>query len=242
MSFFWPVGLSTGYTYSPMELHSMRMVGAVALLAILIVLFAIAWKKNWRSVCFGLIWFTVCIAPYSQIIPYQIVRADHYMYYALIGLAILFAWGIVSFLGEDRRRKAAILILGAIAIVLGPITLDHLQYYQTPYQYARRFVDTQGWAPSVEVLLARVHEFEGNYELAERSLLLAIENFEEPFKSGLRLKLANLYLKMHRIGEAKAQAGLIPPNSPNREYAQRFLKSLQTKEIEEDGNYTDSKK
>jgi protein O-mannosyl-transferase len=234
LSFFFPLGLATGYTYSPMELHSIRMLGAVALLAVLIALFAIAWKKKWRSICFGLVWFSVCIAPFSQIIPYQIVRADHYMYYALIGLAILLASAVVSIFGKERRRKVAIPILGVITIVLGPVTLNHLQHYQTPYKYIQRFVDTQGWAPSVEIISARVHEFYGNYELAERSLLLAIENFEEPFKSGLRLKLANLYLK--------AQIQLIPPDSPSWGPAKRFLMSIQTKESEKDGNYGDSKR
>jgi hypothetical protein len=201
----------------------------------LVALFAVAWKRNWRSVCFGLAWFAVCIAPFSQIIPYQIVRADHYMYYALIGLAVVLASALVSVV-PHHHRIVAIPILAIITVLLGPVTLNHLQYYRTPYEYVQRFVDTQGWAPSVEIMLARVHEFYGNYEMAERSLLLAIDGFEEPLKSGMRVKLANLYLKTNRREEAVTQLRLIPSDNVNWGPAQLFLKSIQNRDGQRDKN------
>ena len=229
-SFFCPWGLSPAYTYSPLELHSARMSGAVALLAVCVGLFAIGLTRKWRSTCFGLVWFCVCIAPFSQIIPYQIVRADHYMYYALIGLSTVVASALVSLRGNEHSGRWGAPIVAGITIVLGPITINHLQYYQTPFKYMQRFVDTQGWAPSVEVMAARVHEFNRNYESAIQSLRRAVEAHEEPFKSSLRLKLANLYLKVGRGAEAKFQIQLIPPDSPTWRPAQRILLNIGSKE------------
>jgi len=166
-SFIFPFGLSTGYSYSPAELSSYRIVLAVLLDSGLLILLIESWRRRWRPICFGLLWFGICIAPFSHIIPYQIVRADHDMYHALIGLALVASATIISALRLVQRRKGAVLAMGAMTTALAVLTLTQLQHYRTPYAYIQRFVDTQGWAPSVEILRARVHQFYGHFDAAE---------------------------------------------------------------------------
>lgn len=226
VSFVFPIGLSTGYTYSPGELHSWRMLGALTLLAALVALFVISWKRRARSICFGLLWFSICVAPFSQVIPYQIVRADHYMYYALIGLAIVAASAIVSALDLERRRRLTIVVIGALTVVLAPLTLTQIRHYRTPYAYIQRFVDTQGWAPSAEVLKARVHQFYGDFGAAERCLAIAIENVNEPVRAGLRLRLADFYVRMGRLEDALIQIDLISHDSPSRPQADKARQTI----------------
>lgn len=225
-SFFFPFGLSTGYSYSPAELGSFRMLGAVILVAGLLILLLVSWKRRWRIICFGLLWFGICIAPFSHIVPYQIVRADHDMYHALIGLAVVTSAALVSGLKLENRRKGALLAVGAMSAGLAVLTLSQLQYYRTPYAYIQRFVDTQGWAPSAEILLARVHQFYGHYDAAERSLRKAIEHLNEPLRSGVRLSLADLYVRGGRFEEALAQVDFIPQDSPNGPAAARAREAI----------------
>jgi glucan phosphoethanolaminetransferase (alkaline phosphatase superfamily) len=225
-SFFFPFGLSTGYSYSPAELSSYRMVLAVIVALGLLILLVVSWTRRWRAICFGLLWFGICIAPFSHIIPYQIVRADHDMYHALIGLAIMTSGALIAALNLEKRSKGALAVIGALATALVILTLAQLQYYRTPYAYIQRFTDTQGWAPSVEILLARVHQFYGHFDAAERSLRKAIDKLNEPLRSGVRMSLADLYARRGRLDEALAQVELIPPDSPSFPQAEKALQAI----------------
>ena len=91
--------------------------------------------------------------------------------------------------------------------------MNHLRHYSTPFNYIQRFVDTQGWAPSAEVLKARVHGFRGESEAEAEALTTAIPHYPEPLASKMRLQLADIYLKLDRLDEAEKEIDRVAPNS-----------------------------
>jgi protein O-mannosyl-transferase len=211
-SFIVPINLSPAYSYHPMEVLSWRMVAAATVLFLWIGFLAIAIRRKWRSITFGLLWFTICMVPTSQIIPTTNLRADHYMYQGLMGLALIVGAGIVSIMGKERERKFIMPVVATLVVVLAPITLNHFEHYSTPVKFCERFVHTQGWSPSAEAILARVYNIKGENELAEKSYKKAIDHFLEPTKSSLRTELAGVYIREGRLDEALAQLDLIPPD------------------------------
>jgi hypothetical protein len=225
-SFFAPVALSTGYTYSPVELSSSRMLIAAVSMSLLALLTVVAWRRSWRILVFGLLWFSLCIAPFSQIIPYQIVRADHYMYHPLIGLAIIVAAWLDRAAATLQIKRALVPVTAALALILVPVTIYHLGNYASPHAYIDRFAQTQGWAPSVEVIRARVFEFQGNTQSAKKAFLRALDNYDEPHKSYVRLQLSRICLGEGRRDEAKSYIEQIPPGSPYARVARKIMDTL----------------
>ena len=205
-SFIAPLNLSPAYSYNPMELMSWRMVVAGAVMVSWMALFVIAIRRKWQWITLGLLWFTICMLPTSQIIPTTNVRMDHYMYQGLIGLALMVSAEVVSMIGKKRERKFILPTVAALVVVLVPITMNHLEPYSSPVKYYERFVQTQGWSASAEAILARVYNIRGQYELAEKSYKKAIDHFLEPTKSSLRLELVGVYIHRGSAGQGRSPA------------------------------------
>ncbi len=227
-SFFVPIGLSPAYTYNPADLYSFQTLLAVLLPIMLFGLAVVAWKRQWRGVVFGLWWYAICFLPFSQVIPIMIVRADQFMYHTLIGLALITSTGIVALLTENRARKFKVLVIAAMVACLAPITLNHLHYYSTPFAFVQRFIDTQGWAPSAEILLARVHNFQGEQEAEAECLNRAVSHYGEPRASKIRLRLAQIYLEQGRFEDALRQAQRVVGEGPLRDAAARVIQSIES--------------
>jgi protein O-mannosyl-transferase len=226
-SFFVPIGLSPAYTYNPADIFSFQSFLAVLLPIALTGVLVVAWKKKWRNIVFGLWWYAICFLPFSQIIPIMIVRADQFMYHTLIGPALITSAGIIALLNEDRARRLKILVIAAMVAFLAPLTLNHFHYYSTPFAFVQRFVDTQGWAPSAEVLLARVHNFRGEQEAEAECLSRAVSHYGEPTASKIRLRLAEIYREQGRWEDALKQAQGVVGEGGLREAAARMIQSIE---------------
>lgn len=228
LSFFFPLSLSTGYVYRPEDLYSWHIlaVGAVLcmVLATIVVGFrAVTSRKEWRLAAFGLSWLLITYFPMSQIIPFQIVRSDHYMYNSLAGLGLFVA--VLSFrcIGMDRARKNVLPVLGGVCVLLAPLTLAQLKHYSSPFNYISRYTNTQGWDSSAAALLARVYSYRGQYTESIEQYMLAIANEVEPFRSSLRLQLAWAYVKIGRFAEAREQLQHAQAHARSQEQTDQIL-------------------
>lgn len=226
VSFFVPIRLSTSYTYRLADLYSWKMALAALTVGCLFILLLVRARKGLSSVVFGLSWFVVCLLPVIQIIPFQIVRADRYMYHSMIGLALVAGSVLLTVTGAPRRRWAFIVILSVIVLALAPLTSIHLQNYSTSVKYVHRFVQDQGWNPSAEALLGRVYFFRGRYEMAARLLRSAVAGEEEPRKSARRLELAEVYRKMGRLEDARAELQRVPADSPVKPKVSQLIREI----------------
>jgi hypothetical protein len=227
LSFLIPTNLSTAYIYSPMDLYSWHVAVAALILFVIGCALIMAFHKGWRSLFFGLSWFIVLFLPVSQVIPFQIVRADHYMYNCIVGLGI--AVGSVAILAVGRRKKsehaiAAILIITA---AYAPLTFMQLEHYSTPFKYINRFVATQGWDSSAASLQARVHQFRKEYDLAAEQYNLAIDHEVEPTRSALRLQLGRVLMSLGRYTEAQQHLDLIQEGTQTLLQAERLKNAIE---------------
>jgi hypothetical protein len=226
-SFLWPVGLSPAYTYHPAELYSIRLVAAIAIIGAMGSLTYLSIKKGWREILFGVCWFTLGILPNVQIVPTLTVRADRYMYHAMTGLSIALIGLLLRLAPRPRKQLAAMILFVLIPVLLGPATLTHLGHYSNSVRYVQRFIDTQGWAPSTEIILGRVYALSGQYEKAARSLRIVVDFYEEPHRSKYRYQLAYVYIQMGKWKDALKELNQISPENPLKKRAEALEKALE---------------
>ncbi|NQT17345.1 MAG: hypothetical protein HQ582_31615, partial [Planctomycetes bacterium] len=91
----------------------------LGLIAIGLTLVALWTFRRRTGVLFGLLWFTVALAPSSQVMAHHIHRADRFLYLPLAGLvlALTVGWGPLA--SRLRRPAAAVgaLALGAVVLI-----------------------------------------------------------------------------------------------------------------------------
>jgi len=110
-------GLYHPFAYNTLDIQKISPVffGALIILAISITAF-FKCRKNYKPVAFGIMWFFVAYAQYSNVIPICNIVSERYMYLSSLGFAIIMAflflkvWGIIN--KSEKYRK----ILRAAAI------------------------------------------------------------------------------------------------------------------------------
>jgi protein O-mannosyl-transferase len=117
----WPADLAPYYPLTPDSLSTSTVAGSAALL-ILLTAGALVGAR-WRPyLAVGWLWYLGTLFPVSGVVQLaSYVMADRYTYVPLIGLFILFAWGIADLVPQALRRPvlapAAIGLLLAAAVV-----------------------------------------------------------------------------------------------------------------------------
>jgi len=223
VSFFLPWGLSPAYTYNPADMLSLKTLLSALFLCAAVFLAVVGFKKDRRELVLGIGWYAVCFLPISQAIPIMIVRADQFMYHSLIGLALVAVSGIVALVGTERATRLRLLLVCALAACLVPVTLNHFKHYVTPFAYIDRFVETQGWAASAEVLRARVYGFRGDYLSEAQALEKAIPQYDDPLASQLRIRAAVSYLRLGMMDRASDLLARVPADSAHRNEADHWM-------------------
>jgi len=122
----YPVSLSVFYPY-PKPPGSLAAFGGILVILLLTLMF-FKLRKSKSYLLFGWLWFLVGLLPVMGLIQQaQHLVADRYMYIPLIGLSIIFVWGIYDAI---RKIKGAIIIFSAISFVV-IISLAVLSFKQT---------------------------------------------------------------------------------------------------------------
>ena len=104
----------------------------------LIAMLVLVWRKGWwrthRELVFGLAFFTICIGPYLQIIPYgKAIMAERYTYMSYLGL--FFALGILLERWEAKSLSNQLgkIKFGLVALVCGLfawLTLNYIPVWE----------------------------------------------------------------------------------------------------------------
>jgi len=113
----WPTNLAVFYPH-PMEAISLWWVGAASLLLLgaTAVLGRLAAQHPYAIV--GWLWFLGTLVPTLGLVQVGMQsRADRYMYFPLIGLAIIAAWGAVDIAKRNRVPEAALRTVGVLVIL-----------------------------------------------------------------------------------------------------------------------------
>jgi tetratricopeptide (TPR) repeat protein len=125
-----PFRLSPLYPY-PASVPWYFYVSILTVPAYLILLYY-AWKRNWKAIVFGTVFFTVNIIFLLQILGAgQGFLADRFTYIPYIGLFFIFAYYSEKYLFESRKLKNLALVSWAVyLLVLGSISWNQTKIWK----------------------------------------------------------------------------------------------------------------
>jgi hypothetical protein len=200
---FWPQDMTIFYPF--MEHIPLWQIIGSALLIIIISVAVIATAKRTPHFFVGWFWFAITMVPVigiiqiSQTTPYAM--ADRYHYLPSIGMAVLLAWGVPSFMESDRVRKrilfpAAIIFLA----VMGLLSWRQCGYWQNSITL---------WNHSLQVVKHNylAHHNMGLALFDQGKFKEAVEHYSEairlkPDEAVFRYNRGNAYAKLDRHQQA----------------------------------------
>jgi len=114
----WPTHLSIAYA----KARPQAFFDAEVILGVIAVGLTCAglWKlRRQKLALFGLLWFILALGPTLQIMPHHIHRADRFLYFPLVGLAIMMAMGLRPLASVLKGRVAPVVIaaLGLLSLL-----------------------------------------------------------------------------------------------------------------------------
>jgi tetratricopeptide (TPR) repeat protein len=127
---FWPVDLAVVYPYGhSFPLWQILVSCFILTLIIAIVIYVI---KKKRFLFVGWFWYLGTLIPVIGLVQLSdISRADRYTYLPSIGIAIMLAWGIPSFIKTDGARKKILFPAGmAVLAILAVLTWQQCGYWK----------------------------------------------------------------------------------------------------------------
>ena len=128
---FWPDNLTFFYQFPP-EVPMWEVVGALTFILIITIL-GLKYIKKFPYIIFGWLWFIGTLIPVSGIIQggFWPKIAERFAYIPLIGLFIIFSWGVPDLLKRLRRKEIFICIAASIIILsLSVKTWDQIGYWK----------------------------------------------------------------------------------------------------------------
>jgi cytochrome c-type biogenesis protein CcmH/NrfG len=126
---FWPHDLAVVYPFSD-QLPFWQVMGA-ALLIIFISVAVIVMVKRLPCFFVGWLWYAITILPVIGIIQVGDPMADRYIYLPSIGITIMLAWGIPSFIKSEKIRKKILFPVGIVVLsIMAALTWQQCGYWK----------------------------------------------------------------------------------------------------------------
>jgi len=167
-----PSGLSGFYDTAAYD-SFLDPVVVSAVLAWVAAFAAVMWKGS-GLVRFFFLWFWIWLLPSSNILPLNVYYADRYMYLPAIGAFVLFGYALQKALSYVKLQKAALPILGTVALAFAAVTFFRLDVWKNEVAF---WEDTAKKTPTQERVflnLGYAYEMRGRYDDAERAYMESI--------------------------------------------------------------------
>lgn len=102
----WPVNLLLDYSNYPLPLGALdpRVVAGVLSAIFLFALFYLGFKKFQSSFVLGIVWFLAFLSPVLQIIPFQDIIGERFLYAPIIGFFLFIILGFDSLLTHFKSK------------------------------------------------------------------------------------------------------------------------------------------
>ena len=130
----WPARLAVFYPYPPNALPRWQVILSVAILAGITTLVIVFHRKRYLTV--GWLWFLGTLIPLIGLVPIagNAALADRYAYVPLIGIFVMFAWGLDDW-AESKEVATVWLITPALCVLLALcfVTFHQLSYWENKY-------------------------------------------------------------------------------------------------------------
>ena len=197
----WPSGLAANYPHPLASIDPWSLAAsAVFLLGASVIVFRVAAARPYAPV--GWLWFLGTLVPMIGIVQVGMqARADRYMYFPLIGLSILAAWGAADLAERWRVERS---VLGALAMA-SLAALAAAAWVQVGTWRNNEVLNLRALEVTESNYLA--HKALGNELLRQQRVTEAEQNFAQaallaPGWSPARLGLADVDVVRGRIAEA----------------------------------------
>ncbi|OGB84054.1 hypothetical protein A3F66_06055 [candidate division TM6 bacterium RIFCSPHIGHO2_12_FULL_32_22] len=138
--FIWPFSLCADYDW-----HLVNSISDIdcflpffAVLAIVLFNFYLLKKNKTNLIAFGLLWFLICLAPRSSIVPSSEIMADYKTYLASLGFLFILA-SLIIFLASKTKYLTHIIIFALIALSFGTIRRNYV--WSSGYEFWKDIVE-----------------------------------------------------------------------------------------------------
>jgi tetratricopeptide (TPR) repeat protein len=199
---FWPFNLAVYYPF-PTSIPGWKVIGA------LLVLFSIsAWVilsvKRHPYLAVGWLWYIGTIVPVSGLIQAGLwpAMADRWAYIPLIGLFIMFAWGLPNLVFRRKQRNVALMLAaGSLLCVLILITRMQLGYWANSMTLFKHAIKVSGSTWITHNNLANALKDMGRTDDAIYHYVLSLQN-HPPNPEGVYYNMALTYASRGKLTEA----------------------------------------
>lgn len=171
----WPAGLSFWYPFAIGGYESWRVIGALLLLGALS-LTAVLTARKQPYFLTGWLWFLGTLVPVIGFVQIGAQsRADRYTYVPLIGIFIVFSWGLKACAERWPRFRSAVIVLAVSAVAVLSVTTAHqVGYWKDSESLYLRALDVTPGNYLAHYNLALLRAGEKNIEEAKRHYFAAL--------------------------------------------------------------------
>jgi len=175
---FWPFDLHIDYMDYPVVWYDPRVIaGLVFFIALIVTIFLI--RKKYQVIAFGLSWFVIGLMPYSGVYPLPFYKADHYMYFPVIGLFMVI--GILLAEVYQKRKRLALLILIAVTLFYSLLSIEQNGYWVDAVRFYVRTLQYSPYSKRVRTMLGRVYLDRGRFDLSAATFKDLIKLYPDSF-------------------------------------------------------------
>jgi hypothetical protein len=134
-----PIGLTFDYGWRPVEMLHKTWFYGIAVIPLVLAIVVGMMRKRWPWVCAGALIFLAVLLPVLGFVPfkYQIhsTVGDHYVYFAMLGPALILAWGLSK---VAKHTRIAMWITGAALLMLAVLSVRQLSFWHDEEATLRR--------------------------------------------------------------------------------------------------------
>ncbi len=129
-----------------------------------------------RLVSLGMLWFLIALLPVLQIVPFHEIAADHFLYFPLIGMALIAGRGTEYLVRSSKWRKPVWTLVAAVFLTFTIATVDRNRDWKTPQSLWEATLEDAPGSFRANNNLASIYARQGDWkraiELTRRSIQL----------------------------------------------------------------------
>jgi tetratricopeptide (TPR) repeat protein len=178
--------------------HPFVILGVVITSGLLIYAFKIRSRNG--LVSFSVIWFFICLLPFSNIYPLPFYMAEHYLYLASLGFFLILAKAAILTYGFKRFRTLALLFFIGLGFLYSGLTVKQTGYWLDPLTFYTRTLEYEPDNARIYHNLGDTYNLREDYERAIAAYKKSLEL--EPYQADTYTNLALVYAVMEKVDKA----------------------------------------
>lgn len=187
-----PINLHMEYPVRVFNIHDIKVIlGALSIVSLASL--AAAKIKSNKIISFSILWFLICLIPYSNIYSMDDhYLREHWLYLPAIGLYLLIAYIVTSFYKRKKTYLTAMLSIIALVSYFSYFTIRQNEYWKEPIGFFKRTIIYAPFNYKLYINLGNAYCDEGNLEEAFNSYEQSLKVY--PGSPDAYNNMGNIYL------------------------------------------------